>query len=474
MKINAEIIASDIKFAEYLLNAGIKPANKGGAFVGNHDIAPESFRRYGIILPKGGMIIPDLTAEELKGDFKEGRKLLIERRNEAVRAAQATRANVEQDYLAKVSESLARYNISGLAIVRNRRKGCKNCSWGAAFLDIFYGQSNESIDDYILLAFGNEAAFRLRHESSPDQLEGEGNHIEFAPLEEVEAFLEAEAQIYPKRKEFSARLQAVMEWNGEKNEELCSCNKWEQAHQDTIWLVAYGNHWSGSLDFGSMQVGLNSAHCLNYHGKTYHFSEEDVANLEETIGKPAEDANVRRERLWKLFVAANGVLARTREAYSVGGEEITHEEREWLLSRSSEIKVPDGYIRVRNDINDLRPFIEMPGRDDILIVEGKTDSRRGVWSYGEWFRGHPSKCPVSYWRSKGSRRKIKSVALNGQLQESKEVDFTLWTDPRKLAKRALQETGINKSVAAYAEALAEVYARQLGKPLEPWRPGMRY
>jgi hypothetical protein len=177
MKIKAEIIASDIKFAEYLLNAGIKPANKGGAFVGNHDIAPESFRNYGIVLPKGGMIILESTADELKEEFKKGRKLLIERRNEAVKVAQAKRAKIEYDYLAKVSELLARYNIPGLAIIRNRHKRCKNCSWSAAFLDVFYGQSNETVDDYTLLAFGNDAAFRLRHENSPDQLEGEGNHI---------------------------------------------------------------------------------------------------------------------------------------------------------------------------------------------------------------------------------------------------------------------------------------------------------
>lgn len=465
--ITAEIICGDIEFAKYLAGAKIEPARKGGAFVGNYDIAPESFRKYGIVLSKGGMIIPGSTADELKGGLKEARRLLLEQ----VRTRGEERARTEDVYLASVSEMLARYNIPGLVIVGCRREDV-NCSWGGAYLNVFCGIRNPA-NIYTLLAFGEDAAFLLRREYQPlEDFKNTPEFVQFIPLEEVKQFLQAEARIYYEREKFLARLRAVISWNQEKATELVRRGKSEQTHQNTIWLVAYGNHWSGSLDFGSLQVGLNSAHRLDYHGKTYYFSEEDVARLESEIGEPAEKEEVRQERLWKLFVATKGVLTRTTEAYCVGGEEITHKEREWLLSRSSEIKVPDGYIRVRDDINDLQPFIPMPGCDDVLIVEGKIGSRRGVSIYGEWFRGHPSKCP-DFWRNKGSTRKIRSIALNGHPQESIRMDFTPWTDPRKLARRAIKESGMNDS-PVYIEVLAEVYARQLGKPLEPWRIGMRY
>lgn len=463
--INAAIITGDVEFAKYLAGAKIKPANKGGAFVGSYKVAPESFKKYGIVLPNGGMIIPDLTADELKGESKEARRILLEQ----VEKRGAERAVAEDVYLASVSELLARYNIPGLAIVGCRKEDM-GCSWGAAFLNVFCGEPNP-VSVYTLLAFGEDAAFLLRREYQPSEdFKNRPEFVQFTPIEEVEQFLQAEARIYPEREKFLSRLQAVTDWNKKKNLELRQSNRDEEAYRDSMYLIAYGNHWSGSLDFGPMQVGLKSAYCLIYREKTYHFSEEDVAFLENEIGHPVEEESVRRERLWNSFVVANGVLVRTGEAYFVGGERITPVEREWLLSRSGEIKMPEGYVLVRSDTNALRPFIEMPGQNDILVVEGKIGSRRGVCSFGEWFRGHPSQCSPQYWEKKG---RIKSVVLNGQVQESKEVDFTLWTDPRKLAGRALREAGMDV-LPAYAEALAQIYACQLGKPLEPWRFGMRY
>jgi hypothetical protein len=97
-----------------------------------------------------------------------------------------------------------------------------------------------------------------------------------------------------------------------------------------------------------------------------------------------------------------------------------------------------------------------------LVVEGKTGSRRGEWSYGEWFRGHPSQCGISFWH-KGTARKIKSVTLNGQVQESNYVSLGLWTDPREIARRALREVGMENPTNEYVDGLAEVYRLQLGK-----------
>jgi len=130
----------------------------------------------------------------------------------------------------------------------------------------------------------------------------------------------------------------------------------------------------------------------------------------------------------------------------------------------SEIAVPTGQVRVANDTHDLLHVPEMPGRDDVLVVVGKTGSRRGEWSYGEWFRGHPSKCEISFFH-KGTARKLKSVTLNGKVQETNYVQLSLWTDPKELAKRALQEAGV-ESTTERIDALAEVY-RQKAKEEAP-------
>lgn len=65
-KITVEVLVKDEVFTKYLRSATIAPSKKGGAFVGNYEIAPDEFRKYGIVLPKGGMIIPDLESGELK------------------------------------------------------------------------------------------------------------------------------------------------------------------------------------------------------------------------------------------------------------------------------------------------------------------------------------------------------------------------------------------------------------------------
>jgi hypothetical protein len=237
--------------------------------------------------------------------------------------------------------------------------------------------------------------------------------------------------------------------------------------------------------FGHRCKSVFSAHRIMYRKKLYELTEEDIARLESEVGERSAKAAERQEMLKRLFFEAKGVFARTNEEkscfaghslatgkarydewiephYFLGQVEVTREEYEWLNTFLNEVKVPDGYIRVTNDTHDLLRVPEMPGRNDVLVVEGKTGSRRGVWSYGEWFRGHPSKCEISFWH-KGTARKLKSVTLNGQVQESNWVNLSLWTDPREIAKRALREAGMENPANEYVETLAEVYRRQLGK-----------
>ncbi len=62
-EISVAVLATDEKLAEYLKKGKIGKANKGGTFVGNYEVAPDEFRKYGIVLPKGGMILPDYDPE---------------------------------------------------------------------------------------------------------------------------------------------------------------------------------------------------------------------------------------------------------------------------------------------------------------------------------------------------------------------------------------------------------------------------
>jgi hypothetical protein len=69
-KISQSVLEADKKFVAYLRGASISPANRGGTFVGNREVAPEEFRKYGIILPKGGIILPDIEKDKLEGIIK--------------------------------------------------------------------------------------------------------------------------------------------------------------------------------------------------------------------------------------------------------------------------------------------------------------------------------------------------------------------------------------------------------------------
>lgn len=85
MYLSKEIIERDAELCSYLLNAVLKRGNKGGVFVGTNNIAPTSLRTYGIILPRGGMIIPEMKLEALTqivDDIKRGQRKIEEDRSD--------------------------------------------------------------------------------------------------------------------------------------------------------------------------------------------------------------------------------------------------------------------------------------------------------------------------------------------------------------------------------------------------------
>lgn|GEM_PF-4154538 len=80
-KISESVLANNKPLADYLRWAEITPGKRGGSFVGNREVASDELKNWGIVLPKGGMIIPDSSPEELKEvrhQHYEASRLLME------------------------------------------------------------------------------------------------------------------------------------------------------------------------------------------------------------------------------------------------------------------------------------------------------------------------------------------------------------------------------------------------------------
>lgn len=461
VSITREVVVADEKFAAYLRRADIKSAKKGGAFVGNYDVAPDEFRKYGIVLLKGGMIIPDAEPGKLREIVNEP-----ERRREAEDIK--TRRSAEEAYLNQVKELLAKSDISNIEIVVKDGRKFHNISsslWHKSFL-----------------ARGEETIFSLHSEDEPYRGLSDDNSYKpwrtnFAPLEKVEAFLREEARLAEPRKLFADRINRLIEMSHAVGQQTLGEDGWDRPRVELFLYDDYSqtNDWGF---FGRRCKSVSSAHRIMYRKTLYELNEASIAHIEGKVGNRAEQAMARQEMLKKSFFERLGVFSYetrkydtsevrhsfvdsrviddswTERCYFLGQVEVTREEYEWLNTLLGEVKVPDGHIRVANDTNDLLQVPEMPGCNDVLVVEGKTGSCRGVWSYGEWFRGHPSKCKISFSR----KDLIRSVTLNGKIQDSKWVDISLWTDSRKLAKRALREVGMENPAQEYVKALAEVYS----------------
>jgi hypothetical protein len=469
ISITPEVVAADEKFAGYLRRANITSAKTGGTFVGNFEVAPDEFCKFGIVLPTGGMIIPDVEPGTLREIVNEP-----ERRREAEDIK--NRRTGEEAYLNQVKELLAKSSVSDIEVVVKDGRELHNIGsslWHKSFL-----------------ARGEETIFSLHSEEEPYRGLGDDKsykpwHTSFTSLEKVELFLREEARLAKPRKLFADRINRLVEMSHAVGQQTLGEDGLDRPRVELFLYDDYSKTTDWGF-FGRRCKSVFSAHRIMYRENLYELVEEDIARLESAVGSRTEQATARQEMLKRLFFEHLGVFsyeARTYEPsevrhsfvdgrvkddswterhYFLGQVEVTREEYEWLNTLLDEVKVPDGHIRVANDTHDLLRIPEMPGRNDVLVVEGKTGSRRGVWSYGEWFHGHPSQCQISFWHE-GTARKLKSVTLNGQVQESNRVNLSLWMDPREIAKRALREAGMENPGSEYVDALAEVYRRQLGK-----------
>lgn len=464
VKITVEILSQNPSLADYLRRADIKPAKKGGAFVGNYEVAPKEFLKYGIVLSGGGMIIPDAEPDRLKEIVKEP-----DRQREAEDIQ--TRRRAEGTYLKQVRAMLAKSGVLDIRVVVKNGKyetALETPSWHRSFFVV-----------------GKEEVFTLHSEEEPYHGLNDDNSYEswrtsYTPLEKVELFLQEEARLAEPRKLFADRINRLIEMSHAVGQQQL-----DEDDNPRVQLLIYDdysqpNDWQF---FGHRSQNVFSAHRILFREKIYEITKEDITLLEREVGDRAEKAATRQEMIKKLFFEQLGVFSYearryepsetrhsfvdgrviddswTERHYFLEQTEVTREEYEWLNTFLGEIKLPDEFIRVVCDTNELLPILDIPGRKDVLVVEGKTGSHRGVWSYGEWFRGHPSKCDISFLH-KGTARSIKTVSLNGEFIESKYVDLDKWRKPEKLAEWALEQAGIKVSMER-VEALAEAYKKQL-------------
>ena len=100
-KITAAELAANETLRRYLTGASrLDSARKGGVFVGNRDIAPDSLRDFGIVLPKGGMILPDESLEGVLAALREARQEVEKAAEEAAEKSREERLAATQAALA--------------------------------------------------------------------------------------------------------------------------------------------------------------------------------------------------------------------------------------------------------------------------------------------------------------------------------------------------------------------------------------
>lgn len=450
--ITAAVLAANERLAEYLRQADIKQAKKGGAFVGNYDVAPDEFRRYGIVLPKGGMIIPDISPEEL-------REIIMAEYNVAKESDEERRENDRKILVAATEKLLGQNGLSDISVVvKNDRD--------------YHNIGSTAVVEVVLVRGGDDELLSLRSEKEPNRSFSESNkewkdwHVSEISSDVVNSFVEEEVRLVEPRKLFADRISRLVEMSHAVGQQELGEDGWDRPRVELFLFDDYSktNDWGF---FGRRCESVLSTHRIMYRKELYELTEEDVSRLEREVSKRTKKATARQGKLKKLFFEHLGVFsyeARTYEPsevrhslvdgrvkddswterhYFLGKEEVTREEYEWLNTFLNEIKVPEGHVRVANDTHDLLRVPEVPGRNDVLVVVGKTGSRRGVWSYGEWFRGHPSECQISFWH-KGTARKLKSVALNGTTLESTYINLDKWKKSKEIAKWALEEAGVHE------------------------------
>lgn len=463
-KITVEVLLQNPSLAEYLRRAEIKPAQRGGTFVGSREVASNDFRKYGIVLPRGGMIIPYMDSEQ----FREV-VLTPGRLREA--EDQKLRRKAEQLFHEKVKNLIVKYKIDDLQIVGKEgeeSRPLRNSPWHKSFL-----------------LRGEEVVFELHTEQEPvrdwnDYKLFKPWWVDYTPLEKVEGFLQEEVRLFDPRKLFAERITRLVSMSHALGQKAVGEDNWARPRVELFLYEDYSKETDWCF-FAHRCKSVFSAHRVMYRNKLYELNQENIALLESEVGRRADQARLRQEMLKKLFFEQNGeftfearnyealesgrsfATGRTKDSswterhYFLGQEEVTREEYEWLNNFLPEIKVPDGFVRVANDTNELLPILEIPGSKDIIVIEGKMDSHGGVCRYGEWFRGHPLKCQISFGH-KGTLNRIKSMTLNGEPVEAKFFDLDKWNKPTRMAEWALKLAGIELTNER-KDALASAYEK---------------
>lgn len=73
-RITILLLVENRDLLSYLDHGRIKPAARGGVYIGNRNVAPISFRQFGIVLKDGGLIIPNHTPEFIRHAIAEAAK----------------------------------------------------------------------------------------------------------------------------------------------------------------------------------------------------------------------------------------------------------------------------------------------------------------------------------------------------------------------------------------------------------------
>ena len=459
--IDTDVINSDPDLRDFLLEARVSKSKKGdGLFIsGAYGADTAKFRKYGIPV-QGALIIP--AGEDVEAELYRVRDVVAKIRDESDKTRTAEygklfkedleqRKGLERQYTEQVQRLLDDAHLDDLKV--------------------------EIVDDGTkrngYLKRGEEQVLEIIREGILHDGFSKGEKFEswhaFTKIETVAEFIAKEAKLEPLREKFKERLL--------KLEAITKESDWG-VDSDDVKLYPTLRFID---DRGGNRRSVDSFELIRYDEKTYELSEENVIHLEQLITEKKNEILKRRDRLWGLFQGANGVFTKrevgksvsgyrgegkvdewTETIYAIDGEELTPSEHEWLKAKMNELSpIPQGYYRVPNDTNDVRPMI-YPRSGDILEVFGQTgDSRRGVIPTGVLYRGKPENYEVSV-RSK----RIHEIKLNGKKITSQDSqNFRAWNEHIERAKRAVQEIGESPEPGE-AEALAEAYKKQSAKPTD--------
>ena len=450
-KITVDTLVNNRSFFEYLKEAQIKKGNRGGTFVGNYEIAPSEFRKYGIILSKGGMILPQIEPEEL-------RQLMMAEYNENKEIDEEIRLEKKEEFLAKVFKLLRGYkNLDDLTV-----QVTDNFSDN----DEFRGSGKKKVQAFFTRE--GENLLEIWSEVGPSYRKAYNNRYTWIdwdvyemPMEYVKEFLDEEERLAPLRKLFADRLTKLIEMSYEVGQKAIGEDGWDRPRVELFLYDDYSQDTDWGY-FGKRCNNIFSAHRIMYRKKLYQFTEQDISALEKEVKKRSIQAQARRKKLLELFKRANGVFTKTQRerschagtslatgrakwdewteiTYFIGGEEVTDEEYEWLNNCLDTIPIPEGFYRESDGLNTLVRVIPYQSEKDTLEVYGRIGkSCRRIIPEGYIYKGNPAKYHENKtsgctepWNAKlilGNGREVE-VYVHKHFSNDELELFKHWNDP---------------------------------------------